>query len=59
MESERFSVGESTGLLVAQAQRDLVESQINEVEALIGYRLALIDLYLAEGALLARLNPVR
>lgn len=54
VESERFSVGESTGLLVAQAQRDLVESQINEVEALIGYRLALINLYLAEGALLAR-----
>lgn len=54
VETERFNVGESTGLLIAQAQRDLVESQINEVEALIGYRLALIDLYLAEGALLAR-----
>lgn len=54
VETERFNLGESTSLLVAQAQRDLVESQINEVEALIGYRLALINLYLAEGAILAR-----
>jgi len=53
-EEERFRVGESTSLLVAQAQRDLLESQIAEVEAIVGYRVALIDLYLAEGTLLSR-----
>lgn len=53
-ENERFRVGSSTTLLVAQAQRDLLESQIAEVEALTAYRLALIDLYLAEGTLTQR-----
>jgi outer membrane protein TolC len=47
-------VGDSTCLLVAQAQRDLLESQIDEVDAVIAYRLALIQLYLAEGTLLGR-----
>lgn len=53
-EQERFRVGASTSLLVAQAQRDLVASQIAEVEAIIGYRIFLIDLYVAEGSLLER-----
>lgn len=53
-ENERFRVGSSTTLLVAQAQRDLLESQIAEVDALVAYRLALIDLYLAEGTLSER-----
>jgi outer membrane protein TolC len=53
-ESERFRVGQSTGLLVAQAQRDLLESQIAEVQAVVAYREALIQLNLAEGTLLAR-----
>ncbi len=53
-EQERFGVGTSTALLVAQAQRDLLESQITETDAVIVYRLALIDLYLAEGTLLER-----
>lgn len=53
-ENERFRVGSSTTLLVAQAQRDLLESQIAEVEALTAYRLALIDLYVAEGTLTQR-----
>ncbi|XAM00180.1 TolC family protein [Phycisphaeraceae bacterium D3-23] len=53
-EQERFEVGASTTLLVAQAQRDLLEAQIAEVEAIVAYRLALIDLYLAEGSLLDR-----
>ncbi|TVQ29808.1 MAG: TolC family protein [Phycisphaeraceae bacterium] len=54
VENERFRVGQSTSILVAQAQRDLLESQITEVDAVIAYRLALIDLYLAEGTLLDR-----
>ncbi len=53
-EQERYAVGSSTALLVAQAQRDLLEAQIAEVEAVIAYRLALIDLYVAEGSLLDR-----
>jgi outer membrane protein TolC len=53
-ELERFDVGASTALLVAQAQRDLLAAQITEAEALIGYRIALVNLYLAEGTLLER-----
>lgn len=53
-EEERFQVGSSTALLVAQAQRDLLASRIAEIEAIVDYRLALIQLYLAEGTLLER-----
>lgn len=53
-EKERFAVGASTALLVAQAQRDLLGSQIAEVEAVVHYRIALTELYLAEGSLLER-----
>ncbi|MCG8508031.1 MAG: TolC family protein [Rhodospirillales bacterium] len=51
-EVERFDVGSSTALLVAQAQRDLLASQIAEVEAIGNYRIALVELSLAEGSLL-------
>lgn len=53
-EKERFDVGASTALLVAQAQRDYLVSQIAEVEAVVNYRLAIVQLYLAEGSLLER-----
>lgn len=53
-EEERFRVGASTSLLVAQAQRDLVASRIDELEATIGHRVALIELHRAEGTLLER-----
>ncbi len=53
-ETEKFRVGKSTTLLVAQAQRDLVSSQIAEIEAMITYRKALIELYRLEGSLLER-----
>ncbi len=53
-EKERFDVGVSTSLLVAQAQRDLLVSSIEEVRAIISYRTALVRLYLAEGSLLDR-----
>jgi outer membrane protein TolC len=53
-ELERFDVGASTALLVAQAQRDLLASQIAEVEALAAHRIALVSLHLAEGTLLER-----
>ena len=53
-EQERFKVGSSTTLLVSQAQRDLLASQIAEIEAIINYRIALVSLYLSEGSLLER-----
>ncbi|MBM9605581.1 TolC family protein [Desulfopila inferna] len=53
-EEERFEVGSSTALLVAQAQRDLLRTQIAEVEAVVNYRIALVQLYLAEGSLIER-----
>lgn len=53
-EMERFEVGASTALLIAQAQRDLLESALAEVEAIINCRQALVRLYLAEGTLLER-----
>ena len=53
-EKERFDVGTSTALDVAQAQRDLLQSQIAEVETIVNYRIALVKLYLAEGSLLDR-----
>ncbi len=53
-EQARFEVGTSTAILVAQAQRDLLAAQIDEVEALVTYREARIGLYLAEGSLLGR-----
>lgn len=53
-EQERFSVGDTTSLLVNQAQRDLLVSQLAEIEAIVEYRIALVNLYLAEGSLLER-----
>lgn len=54
VERERLSVGRSTLLLVAQAQRDLLVSQVAEVEASIDVRKALVELYRLEGTLLRR-----
>lgn len=54
VERERFAVGSSTALLVAQAQRDLLAAQIAEIEAVVDYRIALVRLYLAEGSMIER-----
>lgn len=53
-ETEKFRIGTSTGFLVAQAQRDLLESQIAEVRAMVVHRQQLIELYRREGSLLQR-----
>ena len=53
-ESEKFRVGKSTTLLVAQAQRDLVASRVSEVQAVVNCLKALVDLHRAEGSLLER-----
>lgn len=54
VENEKFSVGRSTSLLVAQAQRDLVESQIAEIRATVNYFQSLVSLFGLEGSLLQR-----
>ena len=53
-ESEKFRVGTSTSLLVAQAQRDLVASQIAEIQSFANYLKALVSLFRLEGSLLQR-----
>ncbi len=54
VENEKFSVGRSTSLLVAQAQRDLVASQIAEIQAKVNYLESLVSLFGLEGSLLQR-----
>ncbi len=54
VETEKFRVGKSTSLLVAQAQRDLVVSQIGEILAIANYFKSLVSLYRLEGSLLHR-----
>jgi outer membrane protein len=53
-ETAKFRVGISTALHVAQAQRDLVTSQVAEVEAVTGFLIAMTELYRMEGSLLTR-----
>jgi outer membrane protein TolC len=53
-ETEKFRVGRSTALLVAQSQRDLLDSKIAEEEALIGHLKSLVNLYWLDGSLLRR-----
>ncbi|MDF1555279.1 MAG: TolC family protein [Deferrisomatales bacterium] len=55
-ETEKFRVGRSITLLVAQAQRDLLQSQIAEVAAVVNSRKAVVELTLQDGSLLARLG---
>ena len=54
IEMEKFRVGKSTTLLVAQAQRDLLASRISEVQTITSYLKSLIELYRLEGSLLER-----
>jgi outer membrane protein len=53
-ELEKYRVGKSTNYLVLQAQRDLIQSQLNEAGAKVAYLEALVDLYQMEGTLLER-----
>jgi outer membrane protein len=54
IETEKLRVGRSTAFLVSQAQRDLLSSQIAEVQAVANYLKALVELYRLEGSLLER-----
>jgi outer membrane protein TolC len=53
-EREKYRLGKSTILLVTQAQRDLLQAQINEVQAKTAYVKAVVGLYHVEGSLLER-----
>jgi outer membrane protein len=55
-ETEKFRVGKSTSLLVAVAQTSLLQAQIAEVQAVVGYLKALIELYRLDGTLLVRMG---
>jgi len=54
VETEKFRVGHSTNFFVAQAQRDLLLSKINEVQSVVDFLKALIQFYRLEGSLLER-----
>jgi outer membrane protein len=53
-ETAKFNVGRSAALLVAQAQRDLVSSQVAEVDAVVAHLKALVNLFRLDGSLLER-----
>jgi outer membrane protein len=53
-EIDRNRLGKSTMYRVAQAERDLVESQVSQVQARIDYLKSLTRFFLAEGSLLLR-----
>ncbi len=55
-ETEKFRVGKSTSLLVAAASRDLLASQIAQVQSVVTNLKALVQLYQLEGTLLVRLG---
>ena len=50
----KFEAGAATHLAVVQAERDLLESELEEVQSKVQYRIALVHLYLADGPLLKR-----
>ena len=53
-ETAKLNVGRSTALLVAQTQRDLLSSQVSEVNAVVGHLAARVALARLEGSLLER-----
>ena len=53
-ETEQFRVGRSTSFQVAQAQRDFVSGKMSEIEAVVRYLKALVELYRQDGSLLTR-----
>ena len=53
-EQARFEVGETTAIVVAQAQRDLLESRLEEIDAAASWRQAVTELHRQSGTLLLR-----
>ncbi len=53
-ETISFRAGKSTNFLVAQAQRDFLQSRLDENDAVVAYLQALVRLYQVDGSLLTR-----
>jgi outer membrane protein len=53
-ETEKYRVGRSTSINVSSAQRDLLQSQLDEAQAISDYITALLNLYQSEGTLLGQ-----
>jgi outer membrane protein TolC len=53
-ETKKWMAGRSTSLQVAQVQRDLEASQLNEVQAMVSCLKAYVELYRLDGSLLER-----
>jgi outer membrane protein TolC len=53
-ETEKFRVGKSTAFLVAQAQRDLLQAELESETAVAGLLKAVVECYRLEGSLLDR-----
>jgi outer membrane protein len=51
-ETEKYYIGKSTSINVAVTQRDLLQSRLDEAQAIADYVKALQSLYLAEGSIL-------
>ncbi len=54
IETEKYRVGRSTSLFVAQVQHDLLVSRINEIRAVVNHLKAIVQFYRLEGTLLER-----
>ena len=54
----KFEHGNATNNAIANAQRDLLQSQINETEALVEYVLSRIRLHYLDGSLIERMGIV-
>jgi outer membrane protein len=59
-ENEKFRVGRSTQIQVAQAQRDLTQAELDEITALVANIASYLELYRVEGSTLQRfgIQPV-
>ncbi len=55
-EEKRLRLGVSTSFQVLRIQQDLTSAQLQELQALISYEKALVDLQIAEGSLLDNLG---
>ncbi len=57
-ETEKYQLGRSTAINVAVAQRDFLQSRLDEAQAIADYILSLQGLYLSEGKLLDKYGLV-
>lgn len=53
-EQKKFEVGMTTSYFIVQAQRDLAQARANELQAIVDYNKAIVDLERAQGTLAER-----